>query len=249
DAPADACPAGSGPDVIVLAAATYSLTVAGANEDASLTGDLDITSDVTIVGTGAATTIVRSAVADRVFHVLSTGTLTIQNATIRDGATRFGGGLYNAGALTLEDCVVTANTASGVAGAGGNGGAAGVGVGGAVNAAGGTHGGAGGTGNGCSEGRGGGGGGGGLGGAVFSQGAGMVTLVSTTISGNTANRGLGGAGGLAPSGAPGEGVGGGVYQMGTGSVRLTSTSITGNTSASSNPDTFGAVVVAAGGDG
>src|SRR5205814_1368529 len=94
DAPADACPAGSGPDVIVLAAATYSLTVAGANEDASLTGDLDITSDVTIVGTGAATTIVRSAVADRVFHVLSTGTLTIQNATIRDGATRFGGGLY-----------------------------------------------------------------------------------------------------------------------------------------------------------
>jgi len=77
DAPRDACPAGSGADVIVLAAATYSLTVAGASEDASLTGDLDITSDITVVGTGAGATIVRSAVADRVFHVLSTGNCVI----------------------------------------------------------------------------------------------------------------------------------------------------------------------------
>src|SRR5262245_34500220 len=48
DAARDACPAGSGADTIVLSAGTYNLTVTGANEDASLTGDLDITSNITL---------------------------------------------------------------------------------------------------------------------------------------------------------------------------------------------------------
>ena len=42
DAAADACFPGSGPDVIAVPAGTYTLSIAGANEDANATGDLDI---------------------------------------------------------------------------------------------------------------------------------------------------------------------------------------------------------------
>src|SRR5262245_60379355 len=45
------CAAGSGADEIVFNQSwTISLTLAGASEDAALTGDLDITSPITIVG-------------------------------------------------------------------------------------------------------------------------------------------------------------------------------------------------------
>src|SRR5207248_424021 len=47
-----------GADVITLPAGTYTLTIAGADEDAGATGDLDITDDLTINGAGAATTII-----------------------------------------------------------------------------------------------------------------------------------------------------------------------------------------------
>ncbi|HEY0990676.1 MAG TPA: CSLREA domain-containing protein, partial [Kofleriaceae bacterium] len=200
DTARDACTAGSGADTIVLAAGTYSLTVAGANEDASLTGDLDITSNITLVGAGDSATIIRSSgTSDRVLHVLSTGTAMIQQLTIRDGVMRFGGGVFNAGHLTLQDCIVTANTASGVAGSAGNGGAAGGGGGGVFNASGATL-----TitrctfssnqatgGNGQNAVRGGGGGAGGAaGGALFNDG-GIVTGSSVTIQSNTATGGAG----------------------------------------------------------
>jgi|SRR5262245_12801566 len=42
DAAVDACPAGSGADVVVVPAGTYTLTLTGANEDAAASGDLDI---------------------------------------------------------------------------------------------------------------------------------------------------------------------------------------------------------------
>ena len=43
DSAVDACVAGAGEDAISLPAGVYTLTLAGANEDANLTGDLDIT--------------------------------------------------------------------------------------------------------------------------------------------------------------------------------------------------------------
>src|SRR6185369_15849172 len=126
DAAVDACPAGAGPDVIVLPAGTYALTRTGAGEDAGATGDLDIASDITLRGAGSATTVVRAdGLGDRAIHVLSTGTATLEQLTIRGGAARFGGGIYNAGSLALVGCAVTANTATGGAGAGGVGGAGG----------------------------------------------------------------------------------------------------------------------------
>ncbi|MCJ7708939.1 MAG: CSLREA domain-containing protein, partial [Anaerolineales bacterium] len=46
---ANACP---GWQTITLPAGAYTLSIAGAEEDAAATGDLDITDDVTIVGEG-----------------------------------------------------------------------------------------------------------------------------------------------------------------------------------------------------
>ena len=69
-----------GADVITLPAGTYTLTGA-AGEDANASGDLDITSDMTIDGAGAKTTIIQGGTAspispslcvdcvDRVLHI------------------------------------------------------------------------------------------------------------------------------------------------------------------------------------
>ena len=42
--------AAAGPDTITVPPGTYTLTLAGAGEEAAATGDLDITDDVTIIG-------------------------------------------------------------------------------------------------------------------------------------------------------------------------------------------------------
>ena len=78
DTAIDACAAGAGADTIVVPAGTYTLAIAGTDEDANATGDLDITSAITVSGAAAATTLIDGAGLDRVFHVLSTGTATIK---------------------------------------------------------------------------------------------------------------------------------------------------------------------------
>ncbi len=65
-----------GLDTIVLPAGTITLATPGANEEAALTGDLDITDSLTIRGAGASVTLVdgNGAVTDdRVFHVRQSG--------------------------------------------------------------------------------------------------------------------------------------------------------------------------------
>ena len=218
DTAIDACTAGSGADTIVLGAGTYTLSVAGANENANATGDLDITSNITLSGADPASTIISGAGLDRVIHVLSTGTATIQHVTIRDGASQFGGGVYNAGTTTLRDCIVTANSATAGNG-GGSGGVAGGGGGGVFNASGATlvfdtcsitnNSAIGGTGQSPSVG-GGGGGGGAAGGGVFNDG-GTITGTALTVTGNHATGGNGGNGtwcDWGTSGAGGGGIGG-----------------------------------------
>ena len=71
------CAAGSGNDTILLPAGTYTLTIAGGNENNNATGDLDIfpTSSavprtLTIQGSGATTTVVDGNQLDRVFHLI-----------------------------------------------------------------------------------------------------------------------------------------------------------------------------------
>jgi hypothetical protein len=95
----------AGPDDVVVPAGTYVLTIAGQGEDAAVTGDLDITGDLSIMGAGPATTIVDGGALDTVFHILSGNTVEISGVTIRNGS---GGGISNSGIRTIgKDTVLT----------------------------------------------------------------------------------------------------------------------------------------------
>jgi CSLREA domain-containing protein len=144
----NACKAGSnnGTDTIMLAAgAIYSLTIDGAGENAAATGDLDVLNnsaaiDVILRAKGSGALIQQnSAAGDRVLHIMTGGSMQINNLTIssgdsvtQGGAIYFsdatlvitnstiaassaadGGGIYNdTGTLTLNDSIVMSNTAT-----------------------------------------------------------------------------------------------------------------------------------------
>lgn len=65
----------------------YVLDQLGTNEDGALTGDLDITGNVRILGAGASETIIDANFIDRVFHILPGGTLVLQDLTVIRGET------------------------------------------------------------------------------------------------------------------------------------------------------------------
>ncbi len=114
DAAVDACTAGSGADTITVPSGTYTLSIAGAGEDANATGDLDISADLTINGAGAATTIIDANALDRTFHIFFPITAEISGLTIRNGsAGGGGGGIYNRGITTVNNSTVSGNTAGG----------------------------------------------------------------------------------------------------------------------------------------
>jgi CSLREA domain-containing protein len=108
----------AGADAVNLPAGTYALTIAGTDEDASATGDLDITDDLTITGAGADVTRVGSQL-DRVFHIVGASTA----CTLTGFTTGFtlqwydasgdGGGLYNEGTVTLAYCSIENNGCTG----------------------------------------------------------------------------------------------------------------------------------------
>ncbi len=110
-----------GDDTIVLPAATITLSIAGQNEDTGATGDLDITSNITISGAGAGSTVIHAGTTtangiDRVIQILIGATVTISGVTIANGhldngSTLFlGGGINNSGTLTLTNSTVSSNT-------------------------------------------------------------------------------------------------------------------------------------------
>lgn len=92
------------------------------------TGLPSITSDITVVGPGAviertpATCAINGDANDtefRIFHVASTGVLTLSGLTVRNGCAdgtifdeRSGGGVYNEGVVTLLGTTLTANFAT-----------------------------------------------------------------------------------------------------------------------------------------
>ena len=104
-----------GADTIMLRAGTYRLTLAGADEDAAATGDLDILQNLTIQGAGAMQTIIdASALGDRVFDARGAN-LVIKNATILGGRAQQGAGVSMVdGNLTLQNCRLIDNIAAGV---------------------------------------------------------------------------------------------------------------------------------------
>lgn len=132
----DGCSPGAAVDTITIPGGTFTLSVAGINEDFAATGDLDLTESVNLNGAGAGTVINANGI-DRVFHIVSgaanlasltisggstpgnggginvnsIATLTLNNVTLSNNTATDGGGLYNAGNGTLNNTTFSANTA------------------------------------------------------------------------------------------------------------------------------------------
>ena len=110
----------AGPHTINVPAGTYTLTLAGADENAAATGDLDINESMTITGAGANSTTINGGGLDRIFDVdsryIGGYSVVIQNLTItRGNAGDFdGGGVKNTGcaSLALSSVTITGNTAN-----------------------------------------------------------------------------------------------------------------------------------------
>lgn len=119
----------AGDDVIELGAGTYTLSLAGIQEDNAAVGDLDIRQNLVIRGKGVGVTIIdASALAnqvtatnrDRLFQILANVTVTIQGVTIQMGAvtgSEDGGAIRNSGNLTILDSLIQNNTSQDDAGA------------------------------------------------------------------------------------------------------------------------------------
>ncbi len=77
-----------GDDEVVLPAGIFELSILGANEDASVTGDLDLfapSEGVTVRGAGTTSTIIDGQNADNVFHLVYYGArLTLSDLTVRN---------------------------------------------------------------------------------------------------------------------------------------------------------------------
>ena len=117
----------AGADVIMLPAGTFTMSRIGV-DDTNANGDYDLTSEITLIGAGAASTIIQAATtpgvaAERVFDLLSALPMKINDLTVRNGrqpAATFGGGIrINAiGANTTFNNLVIADNSSGVGGGG-----------------------------------------------------------------------------------------------------------------------------------
>ncbi|MEW5985446.1 MAG: choice-of-anchor Q domain-containing protein, partial [Chloroflexota bacterium] len=99
-----------GMDTIIVPAGTYDLSILGSGEDATATGDLDILDDLTITGDGAnLVTLDGSRLVDRVLHVLGSTEVTLSGVTVAGGTADTGGGIYTIGSLTLVNTHLIAN--------------------------------------------------------------------------------------------------------------------------------------------
>lgn len=113
----------AGADQIRLSKGNHLLTLEGEEEDTAAVGDLDITDDLEIIGSGVPGCYVgQDAGGNRVFDVLQVGdesvSVSISNLVIDKGLMDGdGGGIRNQGTLTLDGVLMSANEASGQGGA------------------------------------------------------------------------------------------------------------------------------------
>ncbi len=103
---ANAC---AGHQTIHIPADGYTLTLVGDGEDAAATGDLDITDDVTIIGTGVPS--VHGFHSDRVFEIFSPAEVVMDHIMVIDGQEQAGAGIYNRSNLTLYGLSIHDNLA------------------------------------------------------------------------------------------------------------------------------------------
>ncbi len=111
-----------GEDEIELPASIMTLNIAGVAEDKSASGDLDISESLTLVGTGAGSTLIDGRNLDRIIDIteqdvsvsiqdvtLLNGRLTSIHQGIRDG----GGAIRNRGTLHLKNVVLLNHRSTG----------------------------------------------------------------------------------------------------------------------------------------
>ena len=206
------------------------------------TGALSIAASAVIAGAGASTARLDASGSSEVISVVSGAQVTLSGVTVTGGSSGLpscampcptprsgnpGGGIYNAGALTLVSSSVAGNSASD--------GAAAVVVCVIGNACAGASAGA-----------------GGAGGGIYNAATGTLSVSNSTISGNTA--GAGGSGqnassGTLTAGADGGsggagGAGGGIDNAGT--LTLTGSTISGNSTGAGGNGGSGSTATAAG---
>ena len=170
-----AADAHGGSSTIIVPAGTFTLTIPGANEDASATGDLDLKGKITIKGASTTGTVIDGNNLDRVFQVLG-GKVSISKLTIQHGRAAQGAGILNSGGqVTLSSVRIVNNVAVGGAGLNGADGSGG-GASGATAPVG--------TDGGLAE-----------GGGILNA-AGSLSISNSTISSNLAVGGNGGNGGM-----------------------------------------------------
>lgn len=111
----------AGADTILLVPGIYTQTLVAANEDANAGGDWDVTSEITIRGTGEFSSALEAATSpgtgtERVINVLPSGDLTLIRVMVRNGrfsgamtASTRGAGIENNGILTLDNVIVRDN--------------------------------------------------------------------------------------------------------------------------------------------
>jgi CSLREA domain-containing protein len=113
--------ASAGENTIVLPPGTYLLGLSGFEETEDAVpqlGDLDITVSgaLTLVGSGARSTIIDGGGFRRVFHIIgeSASSVSVSRVTIQNGSDQQGGGIFHNsfGTLALTESAITANTAS-----------------------------------------------------------------------------------------------------------------------------------------
>lgn len=198
------CPAGDGPDTIILEAVTYNLTEVD-NISLGNTALPRITSEIVILGNGA--TIRRNDIVPfRLVFVDASGNLTLDNVTLKDGLIQGtpdvdgragkGGAIFNNGTLTLRNnTVLSFNNANGAqgtpfptpAGSGGRGGD-------------------------------------GMGGAIFNNLLAVTVISNSRLTENRAGGGRGGRGASAPGGPGGNGLGGAIFNR-NGQVSISNSTL------------------------
>ncbi len=117
----------SGGADIYLTNATYKLTIPGYAENNGLTGDLDVTDGINIIGVGTGLSVIDGNGLDRVLDIGPWGaggdfTVTLQNLTIRGGSPvcdQDGGGIINWKTLILQNVNIVDNTTNCHGGGGG----------------------------------------------------------------------------------------------------------------------------------
>ncbi|MGB0758422.1 MAG: DUF4347 domain-containing protein [Rubripirellula sp.] len=104
-----------GTGTLLLNEGTYKLGIMGTGEDANVTGDFDITSDIHIIGVGIDATIIDANHVDRIFDIIGDVTVTLENLTLQQGdaADGDGGAIRNtSGTLVLNNVKLVSNIAT-----------------------------------------------------------------------------------------------------------------------------------------